>query len=241
MDPPSEGIYVQKPGPWFRNDEGAFAWASLGMLADHGLSLVLLDGHPPGMNGMVTTELSIDFNPAADPSDDEFRLDTHIVGISQVGGLSKGEISNRRGDRVAIASLSGRYLPVPEGGYLELPPAPAETVPFTTMLPMLFEGTSDGAIGTLPIPLWLANPRGIMHGGIHTIALEYTARKTLGEALWRPTSIRVSFLRGIPVDDLLTVVATRVHTGRSLTVVRVESRRTDGKLAGIATVSYEAR
>ncbi|GAA3947161.1 PaaI family thioesterase [Microbacterium soli] len=241
MDAARPGAYVQRPGPWFRSDRGDFAWASLGMLVDHGLSMVLLDGHPPGMNGMVTTELSIDFAPGIEPADGAFDLDTHVVGTSPAGGLSTGQVRDAAGAVIATASLSGRYLPVPEGGYFEMPRAPEETVPLSAMLPMPLEATGDGVIGTLASPRWLANPRGIMHGGIHTIALERVAREAIGDEPWRPASIRVAFLRGIPVDDELTVTATRVHSGRSLAVVRSESRRLDGKLAGVATISYALR
>lgn len=232
-----------KPGPWMTDDGGNLRPGSLAVLLDLALSSPLFSGRPSPRVGLATSELSIDFVADAALLDGPLAATASLVRKDEDGGLVRGQVSNG-GGTVAIATLAGRYLKSPADYHAIAAPDRNPGAPDPGLgMGQLFDlpqTTAQGAALSVPSSPWLANPRRVMHGGILAVLAEYVASSALdgGGGAWQPSSLRINFLRPSPLGEVVSVRAVRVHQGRTLALVKVDSLRPDGKHITSAQVSF---
>ncbi|MBB6406319.1 PaaI family thioesterase [Arthrobacter sp. AZCC_0090] len=230
------------PGPWMTDGSGNLRPGSLAVLLDLELSSPLFSGRPSPRAGLATSELSIDFVADAALLGGHLTAKASLVHKDEDGGLVRGQVTND-GGIVAIATLAGRYLKMPEDyrGAVDLNPGtPDPSLTMRQVFTDLPQITAEGSALSLLSSPWLANPRGVMHGGILAVLAEYVASSALdgGGGAWQPSSLRINYLRPSPLGEVLSVRAARIQQGRKLALVKVETLRPDGKHITSAQVSF---
>jgi uncharacterized protein (TIGR00369 family) len=230
------------PGPWMTDEGGNLHPGSLAVLLDLELSSPLFLGRPSPRAGLATSELSIDFVADAALLEGHLTATASLVQKDEDGGLVRGQAAND-GGIVAIATLAGRYLKMPEAYHGAVDLNPGTPDPGLTMRQVFTDlphKTAEGAALSVLSSPWLANPRGVMHGGILAVLAEYVASSALdgGGGAWQPSSLRINYLRPSPLGEVVSVRAVRIQQGRKLALVKVETLRADGKHITSAQVSF---
>ncbi|WAH97667.1 PaaI family thioesterase [Arthrobacter sp. MMS18-M83] len=230
------------PGPWMTDDGGSLRPGSLAVLLDLELSSPLFTGRPSARAGLATSELSIDFVADAALLEGPLTATASVIQKDEDGGLVRGQAAND-GGIVAIATLAGRYLKMAEDyrGAVDLNPGrPDPSLTMRQVFTHLPHVTAQGAALSVLSSPWLANPRGVMHGGILAVLAEYVASSALdgGGGAWQPSSLRINYLRPSPLGEVVSVRAVRIQQGRKLALVKVETLRPDGKHITSAQVSF---
>lgn len=229
--------YRMIAGPWTRRADGSFSAASLGMLLDYAFTTPG-NTHGKGMSN-VTTELSFDLVPGADPVGDIVAVGSH-VGSNPRTSLSHGRILDSTGALIGVGSAAIQFVPVPppSGRRPERAQQPPVPLPVDDILGMRIIRDEGGATGELTTPPWHSNSMRNLHGGIVTALLEHNGLEAVGGDPWQTASLRVLFLRPGPVGGPIRVVSTIDHRGRSFAAVRGQILREDGKLVATASTTY---
>ncbi|MCE5288743.1 MAG: PaaI family thioesterase, partial [Nocardiaceae bacterium] len=146
----------------------------------------------------------------------------------------------RTGGRL-IAAVSARFLVVP-GVVAPVEKSPANRAAGDGNLAELLgvtvlAGTPDrGRLRAEALP-WMANPYGIVHGGIPVALVDLGARN-LGESLgegFRAMSLDINFQRPARIGSDMIVDATARRVGARVAVIEVEI--TQGRVIASATVT----
>ncbi|GAA3808293.1 PaaI family thioesterase [Nocardioides panacisoli] len=154
------------------------------------------------------------------PADAPFRLPVR-------GLVVPDEVwATRSGLEVLGAHASGELAPPPIGELLGLGPVAA----------------ADGATTfTLPAHGWLAQPLGLVEGGITACladsAMSASVQTTVADGrAYAPVDLRVNFLRPVMPDGrTLTATAEVVHRSRSMAYTRADVVNADGKVVATAS------
>ena len=98
----------------------------------------------------------------------------------------------------------------------------------------------DGATAELPVTKDVANPNGVLHGGVlMAMADNLGGRSTMKNlpAGAKTTTIesKTNFFAAIPVGDTARAECTALHKGRTTMVWQTRITRGDGKLAALVT------
>jgi uncharacterized protein (TIGR00369 family) len=99
----------------------------------------------------------------------------------------------------------------------------------------------DGATAELPVTRDVANPNGVLHGGVlMAMADNLGGRSTMANLPpgARTTTIesKTNFFAAIPVGDVARAECTALHRGRTTMVWQTRiTRASDGKLAALVT------
>jgi uncharacterized protein (TIGR00369 family) len=258
-----EGSTVQvqmRTGPWMRGPDGRPCGGSLGVFLDDLLGNALLAGRPENY-WPVSTELSIDLAAPLPMDGSVLTGQGWPVCVEPGGGLGQGVVRNASGATVATATTRERYLPAPQGlpgaagsrsvesAAADLPGRDGARVrgkngagpqPDTmTLLGAVARRAGDEVILTVPGSDDFANPMRNTHGGIMLCAAEMA-----GSLAWhaeasplQAASVRVAYVRSVPVTDTITYTAQVLHRGRTLGVAQVTARDGRGKTCALATIT----
>jgi uncharacterized protein (TIGR00369 family) len=229
------GAEAEMPtGPWLAGPDGSPAAGALGVLVDDVLGQAMLPGRPSG-HWSVTTELTIDLVAPLPLDGRPLTARSRPVALDAAGAMSRGEVRDADGRVVAVAAVWGRYVPGVPDGVLNPPAdgAPAERGRSVAELLGARPGP-DGVLQTTVKPQ-VANPAGVMHGGVLSCLCEAVAATALLGSELRTASLHVVFLRG--AAGVLRFVPTVVHRGRALAMVRVDVALADGRTCTAATIT----
>lgn len=234
-------------GDWVLDDSAAQCPGALGVFLDDAVGHQVFLARPSRRHGSVTSELSLDFLPGA-WSGEKLRAVPGSSVVEAGGAFTRCEAVDERGHVVAVVSNWGRFIALGDGVDIadELPTIPGATPdPALRTLDLLGARPQTGAGGavlTLDGSARLANPMGIVHGGIVVCASERTAHAAVcdvtADPSWRAGSLRVHYLRPTPVDPDVRWRAEMVHRSRSVAVVRVLGGPHGGPTCTDATVTF---
>jgi uncharacterized protein (TIGR00369 family) len=230
-----EALVSMTSGAWLRGEDGTPSAGALGVLLDDVLGQALLSGRPAG-HWSVTTELSLDFGAALPLDGTVIRAEGRPIRVDASGGLSQGWAFDGHGATLAVGTTWARFLPgVPEA--VLAPPVVPEVVDRGSSVSELLgiePGPTPGSL-LARTRTELANPAGVVHGGVVACLVELAARRALAHPTLPTASVRVVYLR--PAVGDLVVTADVQHKGRSLAVAHVVARGASGKPAATATVT----
>jgi uncharacterized protein (TIGR00369 family) len=231
-----------RTGTWMLGPGGEPCRGSLSVLADDVLSCAVIAQEPLG-HWAVSTEISVDFCSTLPVDGSTLYAEGHPVEVDLAGGLARGRIVDRRGHPIAVGSARLRFIPqTPSGPVHALTPDGVQTAdPLSTaaLLRATTQRHDGGVILTLAASPDLSNPMGNVHGGISLCASEMAGLAAL-HSLPHPlvtASIRIAYLRSIPVDEDVSFTARVLHRGRTLGVAQVVSHNSAGKACTLATVT----
>ncbi|MDV6230551.1 PaaI family thioesterase [Rhodococcus cercidiphylli] len=233
-------------GPWMTDAEGVHYPSSVAIMMDSVLCGPLFVRRPGPTMGMATSELSLDFVPAATWQGPELSAASELMQIDASGGLTRGDVRDSSGNICATGTLWGRFFPIASGDSPSEPmdiPGPDPTATLTDMFCGVPQRTHSGSELQIAAAPWLNNPRQVMHGGVLATLSDYVAVAALdgGAARWSPLSLRTNYFRPAVEGDKVTVVAEAVQRGRSLAVMRVRTMGASGKPFTHSMVSYAVK
>ena len=258
-EPDGQGVRAQmRTGPWMRGPDAQPCAGSLGVFLDDLLGNALLGGRPENY-WPVSTELSIDLAAPLPLDGSVLTGQGWPVSLEPGGALGQGAVRDDSGATVATATTRARYLPAPRGlpggpGSGDGPgrgdgPGPWAATPAVddlsgpestlALLGAVPRREGGAVILTVPGSDDFCNPMRNTHGGILLCAAEITgslALHTCSSPL-QTASIRVVYVRSVPVTDTITYTAEVLHRGRTLGVVQVTARGGGGKTCAVATIT----
>ncbi|MDN5856619.1 MAG: thioesterase family protein [Actinomycetia bacterium] len=219
-------------GPWLGAGAGRPMAGALGVLLDDTLGQAVI-AHRPDGHWAVTTELAIDIAAPLPLSGPGIEAVAERVLVDGAGGLGRGVVIDGTGRPIAAGSTWSRFVPgVPQGVYVSGPvPGPADLPPPAEIL------CPEAGGVRLPAHAFLANPAGVVHGGVLAWAAEQVARGVAPPAL-DTASLRAVYLR--PGIAPVTFVPRVVHAGRSLALVEVTATAADGRPCTTVTIGFRA-
>jgi uncharacterized protein (TIGR00369 family) len=242
-----QGVRAQmRTGPWMRGPDGRPCAGSLGVFLDDLLGNALLAGRPEDY-WPVSTELSIDL-AAPLPADGSVLTGRGWpVSLEPGGGLSHGTVTDGSGVLIATATTRERFLPAPRalltgsGADGALLARDDEAAPESAMdLLGAVAHREEGAVTvTVAGSGDFANPMGNTHGGVLLCAAEITGSLALhaDASPLQTASVRVVYIRPVPVTDTITYTAEVLHRGRTLGVAQITARGGGGKTCAVATIT----
>jgi uncharacterized protein (TIGR00369 family) len=241
-----------RTGPWMRGPDARPCAGSLGVFLDDLLGNALLGGRPDNY-WPVSTELSIDLAAALPLDGSVLTGQGWPVSLEPGGALSQGAVRDGSGATVATATARARYLPAPRGlprglgsgdgpGPWAAPPVADDlSGPDSTVALLGAEPRREGGTVSLTVPGSddFCNPMRNTHGGILLCAAEITGSLALhaDASPLQTASIRVVYVRSVPVTDTITYTADVLHRGRTLGVAQVTARGGGGKTCVVATIT----
>jgi uncharacterized protein (TIGR00369 family) len=241
------GVRAQmRTGPWMRGPDPGGCAGSLGVFLDDLLGNALLGGRPENY-WPVSTELSIDLAAPLPPDGSALTGQGWPVSLEPGGGLSQGTVTDSSGALIATATTRERFLPAPRAlltgsGPDGTPPIPDNSAAPESTMALLgaVARHGDGAvIVTVPGSDDFANPMGNTHGGILLCAAEIAGSLALhaDASPLQTASIRVVYVRSVPVTDTITYTAQVLHRGRTLGAAQVTARGASGKTCALAMIT----
>jgi uncharacterized protein (TIGR00369 family) len=98
----------------------------------------------------------------------------------------------------------------------------------------------DGATAELPVTKEVANPNGVLHGGVlMALADNLGGRSTMKNlppgAKTTTIESKTNFFAAIPIGETAYAECTPLHKGRTTMVWQTRITRADGKLAALVT------
>ena len=236
---------TMESGPWNLGPDGAPASGALGVLIDVVWGGAAVACAPPGEWGM-STEMEASFGRALPADGSLLRAHGEAVHRDALGALATGSVRALDGSVIAVGTQRTRFTPAaPRPRPLD--PATWTALPGRGIADLLgLAATGDDADGGGP-PAFaagpsVANPAGIVHGGILFCAAELAASQALGAAAAGlvPSSLQIVYLRPGIIGEEIRCDAEVVYRGRTAAAVHVRCVRPDGKACSVATLSYGA-
>ncbi|MBM7517973.1 PaaI family thioesterase [Nocardioides nitrophenolicus] len=219
-------------GAWGRGADGRLAVGALGVLADEVLGYALMASLPQD-EWSISTEIWLDVvSELPGPGVD---LVGHATPV-QTGAFSTGEIRDGRGRLLVSCRQRGRSVSRPDEDAVAAAPSVAPAAADGIEAVLGLRAAADGWV--LDARPELANPKGMLHGGISLAASEAVAtraRVDRGSSL-RTTSVHIVHTRGIPAGASVVFDVEHRHAGRTLWVTHVVGR-VDGKVGTVATIT----
>jgi uncharacterized protein (TIGR00369 family) len=221
-------------GPWLRGPNNRSSPAGLGVLLDDVLGQAVLSSRPAGL-WAVTTELNIDVAAPLPVDGREVSATARPILLDGAGGLAHAELRDAAGRCLALGTTWSRFVAgVPDA--VRNPPQLPDVNDRGQRLTELLEVLVDDA-GRLDLPVRpdLANPRGVVHGGVLLCLAALSAGQAMHGTGLDIASVRVVYIR--PAAGVLRFEPTVIHRGRSLGVMRIDVSNTSGALCTTATVT----
>lgn len=226
-------------GPWLSSaDAGpdrAILLGSLGVLVDDVMGYAI---NAASGSWSVSTEISLEVAADVPPSTGSVRAEAKVVHVDSEGALAHGRVMTEDGEVIAFCQERGRWI-------TNEPPAEALRLGRTELED---EGARSDLVDLLGAAVTyeppglsatveprLANPLGILHGGVSICLADVLASEVVRQP-GRTASIRAQYVRGVPLGESVTFSADVEHRGRSLAVVRIVGRNRSGKACVMATV-----
>jgi uncharacterized protein (TIGR00369 family) len=230
---PAGVLGTMKTGRW-SNSAGALA-----VLVDDVLGYAIL-ARRPRQCWSVSTEIGIDLVAPVPIDGQVLHARASLEHADGRGGLAVGVVVTEAGELIARCRQRGRFVPsspsVP--GTRGHQPAPV-TEP--AGIAGRFAGVAaDTSVFDFAVEPALGNPLGNLHGGVTLAASELVASSVAAHAdlpELTTSSIHVTYVRPVPVGTVLRLESEVVSRGRSLAVVRVLGRDTQGKPCTVAHVT----
>jgi uncharacterized protein (TIGR00369 family) len=229
-------------GPWTVGPDpaGSGSAGSLGLLADDTFSAAILP-HRPNGHWAVTTEMSLNFYAPVPTDGQQIIANARIVSADARVGSSHGTIRTANGTMIAsgseqlrffAGSISAEWEPVGESPV-------DERRPFFDLLALRTTPNEHGLTLELPAGPLVSNPLGIVHGGIGLCLSEMAGLMAVQPFIdhAQTSSIHIFYARPTPVGQMIRYVAEIIYQGRTLAIVQVNGRRSDGKICTTATVT----
>jgi uncharacterized protein (TIGR00369 family) len=237
---------TMRTGDWLLDDAGVPCSGALGVFLDDAVGHQVFTTRPDDAHASVTSELSIDVALPPPWTGPELVAQGWTTSSTGRGAFTQCRVTDSDGAIVAVVSNWGRFVALPPGVPVWSPdpstPEPDPALRVSQLLGSRPERTADGAVLRLTGGPELANPMGIVHGGIVACASERTAAATLDDpATWWAASIRVHYLRPTPLSPEVELTASVVHRGRTVTVVRVVGGPVGGRPCTDATITFRTR
>jgi uncharacterized protein (TIGR00369 family) len=225
-------------GPWLARPGHEPGAGALAVLVDNVLGHAIIGDSPDGQLS-VSTEIGIDLIGKIPVDGSTVHARASSVDTDAIGGLATGEVVDAAGNIIARCRQRGRFLeqrPVagPNGRPLHKATAQAQASDLVTLIGSVTPLTEDDGALELTVSPTLANPLGILHGGISFCVSDWLGAEALRPL--RSASVNVAYLRPVPADGRVRFTAEVVHAGRGLGVARVMGRNQAGKLCTVATV-----
>jgi uncharacterized protein (TIGR00369 family) len=225
-------------GPWLAGPGQEPGAGALAVLVDNVLGHAIIGDRPDGQLS-VSTEIGIDLIGKVPVDGSTVHARARTVETDATGGLATGEVVDAAGNIIARCRQRGRFLerrPVagPNGRPGLGATAWAQASDLVTLIGAVTSLTDNEDTLELTVSPTLANPMGILHGGISFCVSDW-----LGVRALRPltsASVSVAYLRPAPADGRVRFTAEVAHAGRGLGVARVMGRNGAGKLCTVATV-----
>jgi acyl-coenzyme A thioesterase PaaI-like protein len=217
-------------GDWAGGPDGRTAVGALGVLADEVLGYALMASLPQDA-WSISTEIWIDVIgelPAPHAG---------VIGHAcpvEAGSFSTGELRDGGGRTFALCRQRGRYAPRPAAG---VAPVVAAAGPVGGLDALLGLRPDRGAFVLESRPD-LANPNGMLHGGVSLAASEVVAtrhRVESGSDL-RTSAVHIAHTRGIPSGAEVVFRCEPRYAGRTLQITDVVGTVAD-KVCTVATVT----
>ncbi|WP_141013631.1 PaaI family thioesterase [Nocardioides sambongensis] len=221
-------------GAWATGPDGRPALGATAVLADEVLGYALMASLPHG-SWSISTEIWLDLVgelPRAGES-----VVGHAVPV-QAGSYAAGELRDGAGRLLVTCRQRGRHAAPPDRHVAS--PAASGAPPGHDLESVLGMRRADGG-WVLAVTDDIANPLGMLHGGVSLAASEVVAIRSrlAADSDLRTTSVHIVHTRGVPVGaDIAFRFDTR-YAGRSLWVTDVVGA-VEGKVCTTATITAEA-
>jgi len=223
----------------YTGPDGRPSIGALGVLIDNVLGYVIIDSLVGGL-WSISTEIWLDMTAPLPSDGSRVTASASSVLTDHRSGFSIGRIVDANGGLLGVCRQRGRAIAEsPETFEVPAYDAPAPTIANVGDLLGLVAVEPDSM--TMSITPALANPRGMLHGGVSLCASEVVAvasRSTVNASL-ATTSIHIVHARGVPIGSCVDFRATTRHAGRTLWVTEVVGYVGE-KAATLAYVSAEA-
>ena len=229
---------TMESGPWNLGPDGAPAFGALGVLIDVVWGGAAVACAPPGEWGM-STEMEASFGQTLPEDGSPMRAHGEVVYRDDLGALATGSVRAADGSLIAVGTQRTRFAPA----------APRlRPLDRATRTGLSGRGIADllGLDGDGPLTFAaspsIANPAGIVHGGILFCASELAASRALGAAAagLAPSSLQIVYLRPGIIGEEIRCEAEVLYRGRTAAAAHVRCLRPDGKACTVATLSYGA-
>ena len=242
----ADAVITMRTGDWMLDDSGVPCSGALGVFLDDAVGHQVFVARPGDGYASMTSELSIDVVVPPPWTGPELVARCWTTSRTAGGAFTQCTVTDPAGTTVAAVSNWGRFVALAPGTPVWSPdpriPEPDPALRVAGLLGSRPERTADGAVLRLTGGAELANPMGIVHGGIVACASERTAAATLDEpADWWASSIRVHYLRPMPLNPGVELTATVLHRGRTVTVARVVGGPAGGRTCTDATITFRTR
>lgn len=224
-------------GRWMLDPTGRPAPSALGVLADNLLGYAIIDGAPPPEGWAVTTEMSMDVVEVPPSDGSPLRGEATLLETNRSGGLASGRITDSAGLVIARVRQRGRFVAVPSN-VTDRAPGSARLRSGMGLPDLALKAMSPGLLCELVVDASVVNPLGNLHGGVSLWLAGTVGSAALreGNPSLATASIHVTYLRPAPLGTTVRVIATVVHTGRSLGLAHVTALLGDGRPCTQATV-----
>ncbi|WP_344113006.1 hotdog domain-containing protein [Nocardioides humi] len=220
-------------GRWATGPDRRTAVGAVGVLADEVLGYALMASLPQGA-WSISTEIWLDVVGALPGAGDT--VAAHATPV-QAGSYAAGELRDGAGRPIVLCRQRGRFTTPPDG--YDGPVVPAG-IRSARGMEELLGLRAEGDVHVMETRPDLANPNGVLHGGVSLAASEVVATRTrvdLGCEL--PTSsVHIVHTRGVPVGAPVVFRCEARHAGRSLWVSEVVGT-VAGKVCTVATVTAQ--
>lgn len=219
--------------------DGRLSAGVLGVLVDSVLAYTCLSDPD---RWSVTIEMTVNVYPALQDARGALQAEARAVHADRFSGYATGLVRTADGRLVAACSQLLRFT---EGRPPEPEPAPTSRATRSAPVGRVRDvvggdDLADAALSLLVGPQ-VQNPAQNLHGGVSMYACERAVARTLGAAgaALTTTSLRVTYLRPVPVGSQITFRPTVVHRGRTLSVVDVAGGVDGARPAIIARATAE--
>jgi uncharacterized protein (TIGR00369 family) len=232
-------------GPWLNGPAGVAPGGTLGVLIDGVTAYAALLGRPANA-WSVSAEISLDLCGPMPADGSILTADARLVGADATGALGTATVTDASGRVIALGRQHTRWIPAPDitpwAARKQVPTRLAETdgpADLVTLIGARVQAADGGAVAQVPVTRDLTNPLGNMHGGVIFAAVDLTAQAALASvgAPVQTASVRVAYVRPLPLNGAARFEARVIHRGRSFGVAEVSCVNEANKPTVIATVT----
>lgn len=221
---------------------GALHQGALGVLIDDTSAYAALTGRLPNQWG-VSSVINIDFHAPVTSASGRFECKADFVSRNGDWGFAAGAVRDGHGALVATVDQRMRYLPG-DSAVHEKPWARSDAAedlpPIDELLQVVHRETRRAEFRLTTSP-HLANPLGVMHGGVGLCFSEIAACTAWNgmvadrDVSFHTSNLRTTYLRPGDLTHDLDVKVQVVHASRSFVVLEVGILNRDGMPVTVAS------
>lgn len=226
-------------GPWSTGLDGRTALGALGVLADDVLGYAVASSPArPADRWCVSTEIALDALGTLPGPGEAVRCTATVRRADAGGAYASGEVWDAVGRVIVLIRQRARWIPL-AGLRDPLRAQPMFDVSGATYPALAGMRAEDGEI-LLDTTEIVANPAGLLHGGISLAATDLAATAALAAHLPALTvrSIHIAFPRATPIGARIEARAEFRHLGRA-TAVLDASTQALGETRTISRITAE--